>query len=112
MDFFGELTGYLAATLATLTFLPQALKTFRTRDSKSLSTATLTLSFLGNLCWLINGLAYQNMALIFSGLFIMILLLPLFWVKYQNNEISLFLKSPKLPEKFSALHSKNTVTID
>ena len=87
MEIIGELAGYIAATLATLTFLPQVVKTLRTRDSKSLSAATLTLSFSGNLCWLLNGLAYGNLSLIFSGLFIMLLLVPLFWVKYKNNEL-------------------------
>ena len=83
----GELAGYIAAILATLTFLPQVLKTLRTRESKSLSGATITLSFFGNMCWLINGLAYNNISLIFSGIFIMLLLIPLIWVKYDNDEL-------------------------
>ena len=84
---FGELAGFFASILATLTFLPQVLKTWRMRDSKSLSAMTLTFSFLGNLGWLINGLAFDNAPLIMSGSLIMLLMLPLFYIKYKNKEL-------------------------
>jgi hypothetical protein len=32
-----ELTGYLAATLTTISFVPQVLRTLRTRDTRAIS---------------------------------------------------------------------------
>ena len=107
MELIGELAGYVAAILATLTFLPQVIKTIRSGDSKGLSTATLALSFSGNLCWLLNGLAYNNSSLIFSGLFIMLLLVPLFYVKYKNDEL---ISGSQIQEFVSNFHFFNLRT--
>ena len=61
----GDFAGFFASIIATCSMLPQLIKTVRTRSTEGLSLMTLTLSFLGNLGWLINGLAYDSMALVF-----------------------------------------------
>ena len=83
----GELAGFFASILATLTFAPQVIKTWRTKNSKDLSAMMLTFSLLGNIGWLINGLSSGNAPLIFSGALISLLLMPLFYVKYANGEL-------------------------
>lgn len=83
----GELAGFFASILASMTMLPQVIKTVRTNNSKDLSAMMLTFSLLGNLGWLVNGLTYGNTPLIFSATFIIILLMPLFFIKYRNGEL-------------------------
>ncbi len=51
-----DLIGYLAASLTTLSFLPQALHTFRTRDVRGISLGMYTLFAAGVALWLVYGL--------------------------------------------------------
>jgi MtN3 and saliva related transmembrane protein len=48
--------GYLAASLTTLAFLPQALHTFRTRDVSGISLGMYGLFTAGVALWLVYGL--------------------------------------------------------
>jgi MtN3 and saliva related transmembrane protein len=51
-----ELVGYLAAILTTLSFVPQAWKTFRTRDVSGISLLMYAVFTLGVGLWLLYGL--------------------------------------------------------
>jgi MtN3 and saliva related transmembrane protein len=48
--------GYVAATLTTASFLPQAWLTFRTRDVSGISLAMYSVFTLGIALWLVYGL--------------------------------------------------------
>jgi MtN3 and saliva related transmembrane protein len=50
-----ELVGYLAACLSTLSFVPQAWLTFRTRDVSGVSLGMYSLFTLGVALWLLYG---------------------------------------------------------
>ena len=47
--------GYLAATLTTLSFVPQAWHTFQTRDVSGISLGMYSAFTLGVLLWLVYG---------------------------------------------------------
>lgn len=81
----GDFAGFFASIIATCSMLPQLIKTVRTRSTEGLSLMTLTLSFLGNLGWLINGLAYDSMALVFSGICLMAMIAPIIFIKVKNE---------------------------
>lgn len=48
--------GYCAATLTTVSFVPQAWHTFKTRDVRGISLGMYSAFTLGVVCWLIYGL--------------------------------------------------------
>lgn len=50
-----ELLGYLAATLTTCSFVPQALHTFRTRDVSGISLGMYSVFTVGVALWLVYG---------------------------------------------------------
>ena len=52
-----DLIGYLAATLTTCSFVPQALHTFRTRDVSGISLGMYSVFTVGVALWLLYGLA-------------------------------------------------------
>ena len=62
-----ETIGYLAATLTTASFLPQAILTIKTKDTESLSLSMYSLFTLGVFCWLIYGIYLSNNAIIFAN---------------------------------------------
>lgn len=52
-----ETVGYIAATCTTLCWLPQAVRTIRTRDTNAISAITQAVFALGIMLWLIYGIA-------------------------------------------------------
>lgn len=50
-----ELIGYCAAALTTLSFLPQAWLTFRTRDVRGISLGMYSVFTIGVALWLLYG---------------------------------------------------------
>jgi len=50
-----ELIGYLAALLTTLSFVPQAWHTFRTRDVRGISLGMYSVFTVGVALWLVYG---------------------------------------------------------
>jgi MtN3 and saliva related transmembrane protein len=51
-----DFIGYLAASLTTLSFVPQAWHTFRTRDVSGISLGMYSVFTLGVALWLVYGL--------------------------------------------------------
>jgi MtN3 and saliva related transmembrane protein len=51
-----DLVGYIAAILTTAAFVPQALKSWRTRDLYGVSLTMYSLFTLGVALWLVYGL--------------------------------------------------------
>lgn len=62
-----EMISYLAATLTTASFLPQAILTIKTKDTEGLSLSMYGLFRLGVLCWLIYGVHIGDEAIIVAN---------------------------------------------
>ena len=62
-----EWTGYVAATLTTLAFVPQALKTIRSRDTRGLSLGMYLVFTIGVGFWLAYGIALESWPMILSN---------------------------------------------
>lgn len=66
MDITTTALGLLAGTLTTLSFLPQVIRTWRTRSAKGLSLAMLAASTGGLVCWLFYGLWIDSIPVILT----------------------------------------------
>ena len=62
MDF--AILGYIATFFSATAFLPQAMKTIRTRDVQSLSLITYIFLFSASLSWLSYGIYLGDIPLI------------------------------------------------
>ena len=65
--------GNIAALLTTISFLPQAIKTIKTRDTASLSFPMYLLFVVGVTLWLVYGTLNQQMPIIIGNLVTLIL---------------------------------------
>ena len=63
-----EWTGYVAATLTTLAFVPQAVKTIRSRDTRSISLGMYVVFTIGIAFWLAYGIALGSWPMILSNI--------------------------------------------
>ena len=61
-------TGYVAATLTTLDFVPQALKTLRTRDTRSISLGMYVVFTVGVVFWLVYGFVLDSWPMIIANI--------------------------------------------
>jgi MtN3 and saliva related transmembrane protein len=62
-----EILGFVAAVLTTLCWLPQALKTIRSKDTKALSLVTQGAFTVGVGLWLVYGILIGNLPIIFAN---------------------------------------------
>ncbi len=77
-----EWIGYIAATLTSASFIPQAVMTIRTRDTRSISRGMYVIYTVGIAFWLVYGIALDSWPMIYAnvvtlGLAITILVLKL-----------------------------------
>ncbi|MDQ3289282.1 MAG: SemiSWEET transporter [Pseudomonadota bacterium] len=69
----GEWLGYMAAVLTTLSFVPQAVKTIRTRDTSGISIAMYVMFTVGIGFWLAYGIALGSWPMIGCNLITLLL---------------------------------------
>jgi MtN3 and saliva related transmembrane protein len=63
----GEWTGYVAAVLTTLAFVPQALTTIRSRDTRSISLGMYVVFTIGLGFWMAYGIVLHSWPMILSN---------------------------------------------
>lgn len=85
MNFLPDAVGYLAATLTTVSFLPQAILTLKTRDTDSLSLGMYSLFTAGVLLWLVYGIYLANVAIIAANAVTFLLAAIILGFKIYNS---------------------------
>ncbi len=82
------LTGFIAGGLTTFSFLPQVVKTARTRSARDLSTPMLLIFLAGLSLWALYGFATDSPPLIFTNLATIALVAAILAmkVKFGNRE--------------------------
>lgn len=80
-----DVVGTLAATLTTIAFLPQVIKTLRTRRTRDISTSMWTLFSAGVALWLVYGLLLTAWPIIVANLLTLVLAGIVLGVKLSNR---------------------------
>lgn len=62
-----EILGMLAAIITTAAFLPQVYKTWKTKDTKSLSLTMYGSFFIGVSLWIVYGFYLESMPMIIAN---------------------------------------------
>jgi MtN3 and saliva related transmembrane protein len=84
-DYEIEILGYVAATLTTVSFLPQAILTIRTRDTDGLSLSMYSTFTLGVLGWLIYGFFLKNNVIMIANSITLFLAMLILSFKLYNT---------------------------
>lgn len=66
-----EIIGYVAAALSSISFLPQVVKTWRTKSARDLSWLMLVIFMLGLVLWEIYGIWIRSMPMILVNLLLL-----------------------------------------
>ena len=80
-----DLIGYLAGSLTTIAFLPQIVKTWRSRSAQDLSLAMLSIFTTGVLCWLFYGIALGRWPIILPNTITLVLTGAILFFKLKES---------------------------
>jgi MtN3 and saliva related transmembrane protein len=79
------LIGLMAAVGTTSSFVPQFIKTFRTRQTKDLSLLMYLILCTGVALWLIYGIFIVDWPLILANSVTLVLAMPILFLKVKNG---------------------------
>lgn len=65
--------GTIAAILTTASFLPQAIKTIKTKDTEGISTVMYSMFVVGVFLWIIYGIQLRDMPIIVANVITFVL---------------------------------------
>ena len=82
-----EFFGYFAAILTTLAFLPQLIKTLKTKKAEDVSLITLIMFLTGVMSWIIYGYKISSTPILLANIitFILNLLILIFKISFEKN---------------------------
>ena len=82
-----EFFGYFAAILTTLAFLPQLIKTLKTKKADDVSLITLIMFLTGVLSWIIYGYKISSTPILIANVitFILNLLILIFKITFSKK---------------------------
>jgi MtN3 and saliva related transmembrane protein len=81
-----QILGLLAGSCTTVAFIPQVMKTWRSRSAKDLSLGMFSIFSLGVLLWLTYGLLIRDVPVIVANLVTLVLasILLVFKLRWKN----------------------------
>ena len=68
-----EVLGYTAGTISSLTFLPQVIKTWKSKSAGDISLLMFLFATASVVIWLIYGILKENGAIIYTNATILVL---------------------------------------
>ena len=68
-----DIFGYLAAILTTAAFLPQLIKTLKTKKADDVSLTTLIMFIIGVFSWIVYGYEISSLPILLANLITLIL---------------------------------------
>ena len=81
-----DIVGYIAATLTTASFVPQALHTFRTKDVRGISLGMYSAFTAGVSMWLVYGFLMNAWPIIIANAITTSLALSILVMKLRYHE--------------------------
>ena len=84
-----DIFGYFAAILTTAAFLPQLIKTLKTKKADDVSLTTLIMFIIGVLSWIIYGYKIYSIPILIANFVTLVLnlLILISKVYFSNNLI-------------------------
>ncbi len=77
--------GFLAGILVVIAYLPQVVKTWKTKSTKDISLGMFSILCVGVFLWLVYGILIKSLPIIFTNVSIFILasIILIFKIKYK-----------------------------
>ena len=86
MTVIGEILGVLAGICTAIAFLPQALQTIRTRNTKGLSLMTYAIYCIGIFLWIVYGAYLESLQMVVFNTICLFAALPILCIIIKNRK--------------------------
>jgi MtN3 and saliva related transmembrane protein len=80
-----DIIGAIAATLTTVSFVPQVVKVLKTRHTKDVSLAMYIILFTGIVLWLVYGIMIERWPMIIANIVTLGLTSIILYVKLKEG---------------------------
>ncbi len=83
-----EIVGIFAGALSCTTFIPQVVKTFKTKSTKDISLVMFVIALVSSALWLIYGMLIDSISVTYTNVLVFISSIIMLYlkVKYRNRE--------------------------
>lgn len=78
-----SILGFCAGACTTIAFLPQVIKTYKSRSADDLSLGTFFMLTTGLSLWLVYGFLNDDKPIIFTNLITLLLAVSLLYMKFK-----------------------------
>jgi MtN3 and saliva related transmembrane protein len=80
-----EILGYAAGAITCLTFLPQVIKTWKSRSAKDVSLNMFIIAAVNEVMWIVYGALLNNWVIILTNAVVLSMSLTMIWLKFRYD---------------------------
>lgn len=80
-----DILGYLAGLITAFTFLPQVIKTWKTKSAKDVSLAMFVIAFSNQILWLAFGILRDDPVIIITNAVMLVMTCVMISLKLKYN---------------------------
>jgi len=81
-----EIVGVIAGALSCTTFLPQVIKTWKSKSTKDVSLTMFIIASVGTALWLVYGILIHSFSIIATNIVVLIFSLTMLYLIIVNRE--------------------------
>jgi len=82
-----EIVGIVAGALSCTTFLPQVIKTYKSKSTKDVSLLMFIIAAVSTALWLIYGILIKSFSLTFTNLIVLLLSVIMLYLKLKYKRL-------------------------
>jgi MtN3 and saliva related transmembrane protein len=80
-----EIVGIIAGALSCTTFLPQVIKTWKSKSTKDVSLTMFVIASVGTALWLVYGILIHSFSIIATNIVVLFFSLTMLGLIYRNR---------------------------
>jgi len=80
-----EVVGIIAGALSCTTFLPQVIKTWKSKSTKDVSLTMFLIASLGTALWLVYGILIHSISIIGTNIIVLFFSLTMLWLLFKHR---------------------------
>ncbi len=81
-----EIVGIIAGALSCTTFLPQVVKTWKSKSTKDVSLTMFIIASAGTTLWLVYGILIHSISIIGTNIVVLIFSLTMLLLFFRNKD--------------------------
>ncbi|RYE00854.1 MAG: hypothetical protein EOP50_03025 [Sphingobacteriales bacterium] len=78
-----EVLGMIAGSISAITFLPQVIKTWRTKSAADISLLMFTFATISVILWLVYGIVKKSVPIIYTNSMVLVFSLIMLYFKFR-----------------------------